>query len=145
MATAKKKPRFLPDYEVVEIKQDITVRKAKYITSEKKEGQKTQPGRFEFDDVVVDGGWLICFPRKHSILITDEAEMVRLGFAEYGEDGEDAKTKKNFQLKRPAVTDHTTGVRLDGDESVMSLAGQIAAQTSLKKMGKIPITIGSPE
>lgn len=145
MADKTKKARFLPDYEIVVITQDIPVRKANYIVAEKKEGQKVNPGHFEFNDQIVKGGWLICFPRRHSILLTDETEMVRLGFAEYGDDNEDAKTKKNFQLKRAPVTDHTTGIRLDGDESVMSLAGQIAASTSLKKMGKIPINIGSPE
>ena len=140
-----KKARFLPDYEIIEIKEPITVRKAKYISGVKREGEKAQPGHFEFTDVVLDIGWLVCYPRRHSVLYTSEVEMVRLGYGEYV-DVEDKKgeTTRQFQLVRPAVTDHQTGLRLEGDAHIMSLASQIAATTSLKKMSKIPVTIGSP-
>lgn len=134
-----KKGRYLPDFEVHVIKQDVKVRQTSYALSAKPaEGEKRQPGRFVHKDVIVKESWLVCFPRRHSILITDPEEMIRLGFAQY--ENEDERT--GFVLKSPAVTDHTTGLKLDMDDSMASIADQIRATTSLKSLGRIPVTIG---
>lgn len=135
------KAQLLPDYEVHEIDKKIKVRKTRYVMGEKVEGKKQQPGHFEHYEELVPAGWVVCFPRGHSIHITSPTEMIRLGFAEY--DDEDAKT--GFVLKAPAVTDHSTGLRLDGNDQVMSLAAMIAAKTSLKKIGRIPISLKGEE
>lgn len=136
-----KKARLLPDYEVHVIDKTITVKKTRYISGEKVEGKKASPGHFEHYETKIPAGWVVCFPRGHSIHITSKEEMIRLGFAEY----EDEDAKEGFVLKSPAVTDHSTGLRLEGDNEIMSLATMIAAKTSLKKMGRIPINVGNEE
>ena len=133
-----KQAKFLPDYEVHEIKEEVMVQKTRFSPAIEVKGRKTNPGKFEHYTEKAEHAWLVCFPRRHSILVTSKEQMIHLGFAEYDEDGE-------FVLKAPTITDHKSGMRLDGDSSVQSLAGIIGMQTSLKNLGRIPMTIGKVE
>lgn len=143
-----KKRRMLPDYEVHEIKhkKPLEVKCQKYIRGERIPGEvegtfKTMPGHFETFVRKIEVSWVVVFPRLHSIHITEEAEMIRLGFAEY----EDEEARSGFVLKKPAITDHQTGLRLEGDSEIVTLLAAQAAKVSLKSMGKIPINVGGEE
>lgn len=144
-----KKRRMLPDYEVHEIdhsKKPLVIKCQKYIRGERIPGEvegtfKTMPGHFETFSLKVEKSWVVVFPRLHSIHIRDEAEMIRLGFAEY----EDEEARTGFVLKRPAITDHSTGLRLEGDSEIITLLAAQASKVSLKQMGKVPIHIGGEE
>lgn len=142
-----KKRRMLPDYEVHEIdhsKKPLILKKQKYIRGERVEGNvegtfKTLPGHFENYTMKIEKSWVVVFPRLHSIHITDPAEMIRLGFAEY----EDEEAREGFVLKRPAITDHSTGLRLEGDSEIVTLLAAQASKVSLKNMGRVPISVGA--
>lgn len=144
-----KKRRMLPDYEVHEIdhsKKPLVLKKQKYERGERIPGNvegtfKTMPGKFVSYSLKIEKSWVVVFPRLHSIHITDPSEMIRLGFAEY----EDEEAREGFMLKRPAITDHSTGLRLEGDSEIVTLLAAQASKVSLKQMGKIPIHVGGEE
>ncbi len=144
-----KKRRMLPDYEVHEIdhsKKPLIVKKQKYVRGERIPGNvegsfKTLPGHFESYTQKIEKSWVVVFPRLHSVHITDPAEMIRLGFAEY----EDEEAREGFVLKRPAITDHSTGLRLEGDSEIVTLLAAQASKVSLKQMGRVPIAVGAEE
>ena len=140
-----KKRRMMPDFEVHTInhKKPLIVKKQKYIRGERIPGNvegtfKTLPGHFESYEAKVEVSWVVVFPRFHSIHITSPSEMIRLGFAEY----EDEEKREGFVLKNPAITDHSTGLRLEGDSEIVTLLSMQAAKMSLKQMGRVPIVLG---
>lgn len=88
ISAAPKKQRYVPAFTVEKLEGQTTQRKARMVARKGHDGLpiKDKNGNhkytLEYDDVPLELGWLVRFPKGHSVHIADYSTMQAMGFTD---------------------------------------------------------------